>query len=148
MNTELTVKVMIEMQNQLVMIPKNCAQYLLLKDCTIEQLNHTLNFLNKKYKLKRGIHGWEILDYLTGILVQIFQEANDFVWSNFYVYKQYFYQHLFILLAYLAEHFHIASDHTMDRLDDMIGEVINQSYQELPNANVKLIDMFDLKLYD
>lgn len=30
----------------------------------------------------------------------------------------------------------------------MIGEVITHSYNELPNSNVKLIDMFDLKLYD
>lgn len=125
MNKELTVKIMIETQNQLVMIPRNCANYFKLKDCTIEELNKTLNYLNKKYKLKREVQGWQIQDYLNGILKQIFQEANDFVWNNFYVYKQYFYQHLFILLAYLAEHFHIGSDHCMDLLDDMVGEVVN-----------------------
>lgn len=61
--------------------------FLTLKDCTLQEINHVINYLNKKYTLKKKIYGWRILAYIEGMIKNVFTETNDFVWSNFYVYK-------------------------------------------------------------
>lgn len=57
----------------------------------MQSVNQTINYLNSKYKLKKKIYGWRLLDYIEGILKNIFNDMNDFTWTNYSVYKQYFY---------------------------------------------------------
>ena len=55
---------------------------------------------------------------------------------------------MFLFMIYLNEHFHIATDHAMDSLNDMLSNTIKEAYTKLPNLNMWLLDFLDLNFYD
>lgn len=81
--------------------------------------------MNSKYSLKRKTHGWKILSLFQGVIQTMFSQANDLVWQNYNVYKQYFYQHLFMVKLNLQQAFNMRADPVLDDLNQSLAKLLN-----------------------
>ncbi len=144
-----TVMVLNDLMNNMVLIPQICVHFLKLKECAVSETNRILNFLTSKYLLKRSTGGWGMLDYIVDLVRTIYNQSNSLVWSNFNIFKQYFFQNLFQAIYHFKYKFLISNDDCLDDLEDDLGNVVSD-YKNVMNSdtNFALIDQFDIELYD
>lgn len=110
-----------------------------------------MHHIASKYMLKRSTMGWRIYNILVNALKYTFSESTELVWTNFNLYKNFYYQHIFLVTQNLQRKFLIVEDEAIDQLNDMIGQSIKLAREtrvEGENPDFGLIDQLDLKLYD
>jgi 2-phosphoglycerate kinase len=65
---EITVKVLEDLKNNLMLVPKTCVNFLILKKCTLQEINRVMHHVASKYMLKRSTMGWRIYNILVNAL--------------------------------------------------------------------------------
>ncbi len=148
---KLLVSIYYEALNNLLFLPRKCIQFLILKRCVYYELNHLIKFLSSKYELKRSLLGWNILDYITNLLRNLFSKANYMVWGNWTLFKNYFYQNLFATMYNFKQKYVLNDSKEIDKLEELIGEVISNfksTVVDKLHVNYGLIDQLDIELYD
>lgn len=73
---ETIVKVIYEIRDNLMLIPRTCVNFFILRTCTLQETNRIMNYVNGKYMLKRSSGGWKILNYFENVITHMFNEAN------------------------------------------------------------------------
>ena len=146
----ITVKVLQDLNNSLVLIPETCLYFLKLKVCVINETNKILKRISGKYSLKRSTRGWNLFNYIINVIRGIFTDANSMVWSNWNVFKMYYFQNLFAALYHFKKKFLINDDMALDNLEEMFGSTIDEFRKDNKNLNknYSFLDIFDSAIYE
>ena len=144
------VKLYYEVMDNMLMIPKHCVNFLVLKKCAYFETNKLLRHLGSKYMLKRSVGGWGVFDYLQNILKQLYSKANDMVFSNWTIFKAYYYQNLFAIMYNFKKQFLINDEDCVEDLESLLGTTIDKFKADngTSKLNFGLIDQLDKELYD
>lgn len=144
-----TVRLYYDLINNLILVPKVCVSILDLKECAFNEINKTLRLLAVRHQLKRSTGGWGLLEYIQDILRLIFVKANDTVFSNWNIFKMFYYQNLFVVLANMKERFIIRNMECVEDLETVIGNEIEHFKNEHMSDHIDfgLIDELDDDLY-
>lgn len=142
-------KVYNEMLDGLMLIPMTCVNFFALKSCSQHETNRILRYVSLRYHLKRSTSGWEIYDYLKMMMQLLFRNIDDLAFSNWSIYKQAFYQNLFIVMKDFQKFFVLQDDDCIDELQGFIGKAI-QKFKEANYSDITdfgIIDLLQKKLY-
>lgn len=144
------VKLYYEVLDNMLMIPKHCVNFLVLKKCAYFETNKLLRHLGSKYMLKRSVGGWGVFDYLQNILKQLYSKANSMVFSNWTIFKAYYYQNLFAVMYNFKKQFLINDEDCVEDLESLLGTTIDKFKEDNGSAKLDfgLIDQLDKELYD
>ena len=144
------VKLYYEVMDNMLMIPKHCVNFLVLKKCAYFETNKLLRTLGSKYMLKRSVGGWGVFDYLQNILKQLYSKANDMVFSNWTIFKAYYYQNLFAVMYNFKKQFLINDEDCVEDLESLLGTTIDKFKSDNGTSKLDfgLIDQLDKELYD
>ena len=144
------VKLYYEVMDNMLMIPKHCVNFLVLKKCAYFETNKLLRHLGSKYMLKRSVGGWGVFDYLQNILKQLYSKANDMVFSNWTIFKAYYYQNLFAVMYNFKKQFLINDEDCVEDLESLLGTTIDKFKSDNGTSKLDfgLIDQLDKELYD
>jgi hypothetical protein len=147
---ELNTKVFYQLLDNMMLIPRTCANFLVLKSCAHHEAIKVLRYLAGRYKLKRSTTGWVVFDDISAAIKQVFSKANNLVWNNFTTFKMYYYfQNLFAVLYNLKLRFFIKN---MDEVENKIGDLIESSKKSTTDGkggvNLNLIDKLDQDIYN
>lgn len=144
------VKLYYEVLDNMLMIPKHCVNFLVLKKCAYFETNKLLRHLGSKYMLKRSVGGWGVFDYLQNILKQLYSKANSMVFSNWTIFKAYYYQNLFAVMYNFKKQFLINDEDCMEDLESLLGTTIDKFKSDNGTSKLDfgLIDQLDKELYD
>ena len=149
---ELNTKVFYQLLDNMMLIPRTCANFLVLKSCAHHEAIKVLRYLSGRYKLKRSTTGWVVFDDISAAIKQIFSKANNLVWNNFTTFKMYYYQNLFAVLYNLKLRFFIKNMDEVEDLENSIGDLIEKSKNESANSsgrlNLNLIEKLDQDIYN
>ena len=147
--SQTTVKVYYELLNNLMLIPKNCVNFLTLKDCAYHETNRILRLIGSKYMLKRSTGGWAIYQYVHDMMKMLYSKSNDLVYSNWTIFKAYFYQNLFAIMYNFKKRYLINDMDCLEDLETLIGDTIDKFKQDNGTARINfgLIDELDEDLY-
>ena len=74
--------------------------------------------------LKRSIAGWGVFDYLMDNFRYLFRKADNMVWSNYTLFKNYYYQNLFAIILNMKKYFLIKDDDTIESLEENLSKVV------------------------
>lgn len=145
----ITVKVYYDLLNNLLLVPKVCLNMLVLKQCAFNEVNKALRSVGSKYLLKRSTGGWGIYTYTHDMIKLLFMKSNELVFSNWTIFKSFYYENLFAIMTNLKQRFMIKNIDCVDDLEDKIGETIDKFKKDNGNQNLNfgLIDEFDDDLY-
>lgn len=145
-----TVKVYFELRDALMVIPRHCVHFLDLRVCALYETNKVIRYISGKYLLKRSIAGWGLLDFITDVLRDMYKKSNNLVWTNWTLFKNYFYQNLFATLTNFKKAFLIKDDECIGDLEIILGESIDsfRKIQINKKTDYGLVDQFDLDLYE
>lgn len=143
------VKLYYEILDNMLTIPKKCVNYLVLKNCALHETNKTLRYIASKYMLKRSNKGWLVFDYTQNVLRHLFSKSNDLVFSNWTIFKSYFYQNLFSVMYNFKKRYYIADEDTVEDLENMIGSTIDGFKEDEATRHIDfgIIDQLDKDLY-
>lgn len=146
----ITVKVLEDLNNSMVLIPQTCLHFLDLKICVINETNKILKKISGKYMLKRSTGGWNLLNYIINVIRGVFSETNSIVWSNWNIFKMYYFQNLFAALYHFKKKFLINDDSVLDNIQETIGNTIEDFKKDDTNLNknYSLLDIFDSSIYE
>ena len=147
--SQTTVKVYYELLNNLMMIPKNCVNFLTLKHCAFHETNRILRLIGSKYMLKRSTGGWAIYQYVHDMMKMLYSKSNDLVYSNWTIFKAYFYQNLFAIMYNFKKRYLINDMDCLEDLETLIGDTIDKFRTDNGTARINfgLIDELDEDLY-
>ena len=147
--SQTTVKVYYELLNNLMLIPKNCVNFLTLKDCAFHETNRILRLIGSKYMLKRSTGGWAIYQYVHDMMKMLYSKSNDLVYSNWTIFKAYFYQNLFAIMYNFKKRYLINDMDALEDLETLIGDTIDKFKHDNGTARINfgLIDELDEDLY-
>lgn len=149
---ELNTKVFYQLLDNMMLIPRTCANFLVLKSCAHHEALKVLRYLSGRYKLKRSTTGWVIYDDISAAVKLIFSKANNLVWNNFNTFKMYYYQNLFAVLYNLKLRFFIKNMDEVEDLENAIGDLIEKTKTEAANnqgkLNLNLIEKLDQDIYN
>jgi hypothetical protein len=149
---ELNTKVFYQLLDNMMLIPRTCANFLVLKSCAHHEALKVLRYLSGRYKLKRSTTGWVIYDDIAAAVKLIFSKANNLVWNNFNTFKMYYYQNLFAVLYNLKLRFFIKNMDEVEDLENAIGDLIEKTKTEAANnqgkVNLNLIEKLDQDIYN
>jgi len=149
---ELNTKVFYQLLDNMMLIPRTCANFLVLKSCAHHEALKVLRYLSGRYKLKRSTTGWVIYDDIAAAVKLIFSKANNLVWNNFNTFKMYYYQNLFAVLYNLKLRFFIKNMDEVEDLENAIGDLIEKTKTESANnqgkVNLNLIEKLDQDIYN
>ena len=144
-----TVKVYYDLINNLMLVPKTCVNMLMLKQCALNEVNKALRSIGSTYMLKRSTGGWGIYSYTHDMIKMLFRKSNDQVFSNWTMFKAYYYENLFSIATNLKQRFMIKDLECVDDLETAIGNTVDEFKADTSNKllNFGLIDEFDTRLY-
>lgn len=149
---ELNTKVFYQLLDNMMLIPRTCANFLVLKSCAHHEAVKVLRYLAGRYKLKRSTSGWVIFDDISAAVKQVFSKANNLVWNNFTTFKMYYYQNLFAVLYNLKLRFFIKNMDEVEDLENAIGDLIERTKSESAagkgRLNLNLIERLDQDIYN
>ena len=149
---ELNTKVFYQLLDNMMLIPRTCANFLVLKSCAHHESLKVLRYLSGRYKLKRSTTGWVIYDDIAAAVKLIFSKANNLVWNNFNTFKMYYYQNLFAVLYNLKLRFFIKNMDEVEDLENAIGDLIEKTKTESANnqgkVNLNLLEKLDQDIYN
>jgi len=144
------VKIYYELMDNLLMLPKTCVNFLLLKSCVTHEVTKILRFITNKYKIKRSTYGWYFLQELSSMVKSLFSKANEQTWEQWPVFKTYYYSNLFSVMYTYKRMFLVNDMDVVDDLETEIGTIVDDA-KKLPNkGNLNLLtaDKFDKELYN
>lgn len=149
---ELNTKVFYQLLDNMMLIPRTCANFLVLKSCAHHEAVKVLRYLAGRYKLKRSTSGWVIFDDISAAVKQVFSKANNLVWNNFTTFKMYYYQNLFAVLYNLKLRFFIKNMDEVEDLENAIGDLIERTKSESAmgkgRLNLNLVERLDQDIYN
>lgn len=150
--TDITTKVFYQLLDNMMIIPRTCANFLVLKSCAHHELVRVLRYIAGKYKLKRSTMGWDIYDDLSTAVKRIFSKANNLVWNNFNTFKMYYYQNLFAVMYNLKLRFFIKNMDEVEDLENNIGDLIEEKRKGAAGSpgelNLNLLEKLDQDIYN
>ena len=144
-----TTKVYNEVLDNMLVIPRFCIKYLVMKYCVLHETNKVLRYVSIKYHLKRSTSGYEIYEYLRLLLHSIISAIDPVSFNNFSAFKQVYYQSLYARMRVYLEHFSLMSDDTVDELQNLVGEAIENFKSEHRNTidDFGILDVMERHLY-
>lgn len=149
---ELNTKVFYQLLDNMMLIPRTCANFLVLKSCAHHEAVKVLRYLAGRYKLKRSTSGWVVFDDISAAVKQVFSKANNLVWNNFTTFKMYYYQNLFAVLYNLKLRFFIKNMDEVEDLENAIGDLIertkSESAMDKGRLNLNLVERLDQDIYN
>ena len=149
---ELNTKVFYQLLDNMMLIPRTCANFLVLKSCAHHEAIKVLRYLAGRYKLKRSTTGWVVFDDISAAMKEVFSKANNLVYNNFETFKMYYYQNLFAVLYNLKLRFFIKNMDEVEDLENSIGDLIEQTKKQSASGagklNLNLIEKLDQDIYN
>ena len=144
-----TVKIYYDLLNSLLLVPKICLNLLTLKQCALNEINKVLRQIAINYRLKRRTGGWGLYTYVFDVLRLLFSKSNDMVFSNWTIFKSYYYENLFSTMHNIKERFYIKGIECIDDLEEWIGTDIESFKKKHSTAyiNFGLLDELNNYLY-
>lgn len=75
----------------------------------------------------------------------LFRKADNMVWSNYTLFKNYYYQNLFAIILNMKKYFLIKDDDTIESLEENLSKVVQAIRQDSNQGSIDygLIDEFD-----
>lgn len=149
---DLTTKVFYQLLDNMMIIPRTCSNYLVLKSCAHHEMIRVLRYISGRFKLKRSTMGWDVFDDITTAVKRIFSKANNLVWNNFNTFKMYYYQNLFAVMYNLKLRFFIKNMDEVEDLENAIGDLIEEKRKEAAThpgkLNLNLLEKLDQDIYN
>lgn len=144
------VKIYYEMLDNMLMLPKNCVNFLLLKSCVIHETTKNLRYITTKYNIKRSTYGWYFLLELSSMMKSLYSKANSQTWEQWSNFKNYYYSNLFSVMYTYKKLFQVADMDVVDDLETILGNVIDvgKKVNLMKTMNFALIDQMDKEMYD
>lgn len=144
------VKIYYEMLDNMLMLPKSCVNFLLLKSCVIHETTKNLRYITTKYNIKRSTYGWYFLQELSSMMKSLYSKANSQTWEQWNNFKTYYYSNLFSVMYTYKKLFQVADMDTVDDLETQLGTIIDNSkklYSTKP-LSYRLMDKLDKDMYN
>lgn len=144
------VKIYYEMLDNMLMLPKNCVNFLLLKSCVIHETTKNLRYITTKYNIKRSTYGWYFLQELSSMMKSLYSKANSQTWEQWGNFKNYYYSNLFSVMYTYKKLFQVMDMDSVDDLETQLGTVIDngKKLNQLKPVNFALLDQLDKELYN
>jgi hypothetical protein len=147
------IKIYYEILDNLLMIPKTCANFLLIKNCVIHETTKVLRYVTNKYMLKRSTVGWYFLQELNSMMKSMYSLSDQTVWENWGQFKDYFYQNLFSVMYTYKKMFQVSDMDAVENLENIISSKINalkapNNDPEAATPNYELLDQLDKEVYN
>jgi len=144
------VKIYYEMLDNMLMLPKSCVNFLLLKSCVIHETTKNLRYITTKYNIKRSTYGWYFLLELSAMMKNLYSKANSQTWEQWSNFKNYYYSNLFSVMYTYKKLFQVADMDSVDDLETLLGSVIDQGKKmnQLKPFDFGLIDSLDKDMYN
>jgi hypothetical protein len=146
------IKIYYEVLDNLLMIPKTCANFLLLKNCVVHETTKVLKYITNKYMVKRSTYGWYYLQELTSMMRSMYSMSDQSVWDNWDLFKNYFYQNLFSVMYTYKKMFQVSDMDVVENLESLIGNKIDEMKAEASPMTDPLefgvLDQLDKSVYN
>lgn len=144
------VKIYYEMLDNMLMLPKNCVNFLLLKSCVIHETTKNLRYITTKYNIKRSTYGWYFLQELSSMMKSLYSKANSQTWEQWGNFKSYYYSNLFSVMYTYKKLFQVMDMDSVDDLETQLGTIIDNGKKtnQLKPLNFALLDQLDKELYN
>jgi hypothetical protein len=144
------IKIYYELLDNLLILPRKCAESLYLKNCVLDETASTLNFVVDKYKVKRSTFGWVFLPKLTEMVKGLYCKADDQTWESWITFKHYYYENLLSVLFNYKNLYKINEMQKVTELESRIGNLIStsKSINQVKPINFGLLDILDKEIYD
>jgi len=148
-NSQLTVKLYYELLNRLLLVPKICLNLLALKQCALNEISKAMRNIAYDMKLKRSTGGRRIYDFINENMKAMFSKSNDLVFSNWTIFKAYYYENLFNVMTNIRQRYYINNLETIEVLEDWLADDIEdfKRRHSTQYINFGLIDELDSYLY-
>lgn len=144
------VKIYYEMLDNMLMLPKSCVNFLLLKSCVIHETTKNLRYITTKYNIKRSTYGWYFLQELSSMMKSLYSKANSQTWEQWNNFKTYYYSNLFSVMYTYKKLFQVADMDVVEDLETQLGTIIDTA-KKSTNASpgtFRLMDALDKDLYN
>ena len=146
------IKIYYELLDNMLIVPKTCANYLLLKNCVVHETTKVLRYLSNKYMVKRSTYGWYFLQELSSMMKSLYSKADANTWSNWGLFKEYFYQNLFSVMYTYKKMFQVNDMDAVENLENLIGSKIdtfkNDNIISKDPMDFGLVDQLDKSIYN
>lgn len=144
------VKIYYEMLDNMLMLPKSCVNFLLLKSCVIHETTKNLRYITTKYNIKRSTYGWYFLQELSSMMKSLYSKANSQTWEQWNNFKTYYYSNLFSVMYTYKKLFQVADMDSVDDLETQLGNLIDNAKKTnvLKPFSYRLVDKLDKELYN
>ncbi len=120
-----TTKIYYEVFDNMIMIPGECINYLIIKTCAYHYVNLMIRYINSKYLLKRSTSGFGLFDYVRDLMGELFSKINSDVWMSWMLFKKNFFQSLFSVMYNYKKKFLLKDMDNVDNLETYIGLTID-----------------------
>jgi hypothetical protein len=147
------IKIYYEILDNMMMIPKTCANFLLIKNCVIHETTKVLRFVTNKYMLKRSTVGWYFLTELNSMMKSMYSLSDQSVWENWDLFKNYFYQNLFSVMYTYKKMFQVSDMDAVENLENLISAQIDalkapSAKPETETVDFEILDQLDKEVYN
>lgn len=144
------VKIYYEMLDNMLLLPKNCVNFLLLKSCVIHETTKNLRYITTKYNIKRSTYGWYFLQELSSMMKSLYSKANSQTWEQWNNFKTYYYSNLFSVMYTYKKLFQVEDMDVVDDLETQLGTIIDNSKKQfsMTPLSFRLMDKLDQDMYN
>lgn len=144
------VKIYYEMLDNMLMLPKSCVNFLLLKSCVVHETTKNLRYITTKYNIKRSTYGWYFLQELSSMMKSLYSKANSQTWEQWGNFKSYYYSNLFSVMYTYKKLFQVADMDAVDDLETQLGTILDngKKLNQLKPLNFGLMDRLDKEMYN
>lgn len=144
------VKIYYEMLDNMLMLPKSCVNFLLLKSCVIHETTKNLRYITTKYNIKRSTYGWYFLQELSSMMKSLYSKANSQTWEQWNNFKTYYYSNLFSVMYTYKKLFQVADMDAVEDLETQLGTIIDTAKKSISASptTFRLLDLLDKDLYN
>lgn len=150
LKSSFAVKIYYEMLDNMLMMPKSCVNFLLLKSCVIHETTKNLRYITTKYNIKRSTYGWYFLQELSSMMKSLYSKANSQTWEQWGNFKSYYYSNLFSVMYTYKKLFQVADMDAVDDLETQLGAILDngKKLNQLKPLNFGLMDRLDKEMYN
>lgn len=150
LKSSFAVKIYYEMLDNMLMLPKSCVNFLLLKSCVIHETSKNLRYITTKYNIKRSTYGWYFLQELSSMMKSLYSKANSQTWEQWGNFKTYYYSNLFSVMYTYKKLFGVADMDAVDDLETQLGTILDngKKLNQLKPLNFGLMDRLDKDMYN
>ena len=147
----LTVKIFHELYDNLMLIPLLCIDSKSFKSCSTSKVIKYEIYVFNKYGLKRSIGGFGLVHYIRRALENLTEDVNPEIWTNYILFKTFFYQRLFQVSQNMKRKFFINGCPSIKRLENMLSNVLSADRDDKineKNTNFGLYVQMEIDLYE